>query len=383
MNARMSNQGKCNEPGAVFPTGRNAFTLVELLVVIAIIGALIALLLPAVQAAREAARRMQCTNNLKQMTIAAHNHHDVYGYLPNSYFQKSMGYDTMNNWRWISFVAPMLPFMEQTPLYELIIRKTTSGQVWTHTPTDSDGLGTNQVVTWLCPSNADAKPPAGELARLCYRANLGDLCFAGGDDVDAPRGVFRPGTYAQVSFASITDGTSNTAMFLESFPGVFSEANPPLKGGNAVVSGLTSRSIPSECLSINTNGILTSVAGHINSWRRPGMSAFFGRPPCIGVCTMLPPNAPNCANSTDPSTNGGMITAGSFHAGGANVSLCDGSVRFVTETVDTGKTPTSSDLALELGLNASDQPFIKYTGPSIWGVWGALGTASGGESNPL
>jgi prepilin-type N-terminal cleavage/methylation domain-containing protein len=359
------------------------FTLVELLVVIAIIGVLIALLLPAVQAAREAARRMQCTNNLKQMTIAAHNHHDVYGYLPNTYLQKSMGCDDpINNRQWISFVAPTIAFMEQTSLYDLIKQSATPGQSWTHDPTANNGLGTTQVSGLLCPSNSDAKPPVGELARLCYRANVGDLTFAGGDNgVDTPRGVFRPGNRAMVSFASITDGTSNTAMFLESFPGVFSEANPPLKGGNAVVSSLSSNSVPSVCLPVNNNGILTSVAGHTQSWRRPGMSAFFGRPPCIGVITMLPPNSPNCANSTDPGTNGGIISVGSFHSGGANTSVCDGAVRFVSETVNTGETPTGTNLSTI--LDVSSQPWLNYTGPSIWGIWGAFGTTSHGESTSL
>jgi hypothetical protein len=328
---------------------------------------------------------MQCTNNLKQMGIAAHNHHDVYGYLPNSYFQKSMGYDYPDDARrWVSFVAPLLLFMEQVALYESIKQNTTATQTWTHTPTASNGLGTTQVSGILCPSNPDAKPPKEELARLCYRANVGDLTFAGGDissNSDTPRGVFRPGDRALVSFASITDGTSNTALFLESFPGVFSEANPPLKGGNAVVSSLTSDSIPSVCLSINNNGILTSVAGHADSWRRPGMAAFFGRPPCIGVITMLPPNSPNCANSNDPGTNGGMISAGSFHSGGANAGVCDGAVRFVSETVNTGQTPSGTSLSTILGV--STQPWLNYKGPSIWGVWGAFGTTSHGESSEL
>ncbi|MDR1270451.1 MAG: DUF1559 domain-containing protein [Planctomycetaceae bacterium] len=359
------------------------FTLVELLVVIAIIGVLIALLLPAVQAAREAARRMLCTINLKQMGIAAHNHHDVYGYLPNTYLQKSMGCDDpINNRQWISFVAPTIAFMEQASLYDLIKQNATPGQNWTHDPTANNGLGTTQVSGLLCPSNSDAKPPAGELARLCYRANVGDLTFAGGDSgVDTPRGVFRPGNRAMVSFASITDGTSNTALFLESFPGVFSEANPPLKGGNAVVSSLSSSSMPSVCLSISNNGILTSVAGSPNPWRRPGMSAFFGRPPCIGVITMLPPNSPNCANSIDPGTNGGMISAGSFHSGGANAGVCDGAVRFVSEAVNTGETPTGTNLSTILGVSSS--PWVNYTGPSIWGIWGAFGTAAHGESSAL
>src|SRR5499427_6896199 len=86
---------------------RRAFTLVELLVVIAIIGVLVALLLPAVQAAREAARRMRCQNNLKQIGIAAHNFHDVNGELPRA-FSPITG---------LSWQVNILPFIEQQSLY--------------------------------------------------------------------------------------------------------------------------------------------------------------------------------------------------------------------------------------------------------------------------
>ena len=115
------------------------FTLVELLVVIAIIGVLVALLLPAVQAAREAARRSQCQNNLKQLGLALHNHHDTYKKFPTF----SAGNPN------ISWVVYLLPFMEQNNVYELFPRDA-SGKL--QVTTTSDVRATNRIDPLLCPS---------------------------------------------------------------------------------------------------------------------------------------------------------------------------------------------------------------------------------------
>jgi hypothetical protein len=369
--------------------------LVELLVVIAIIGVLIALLLPAVQAAREAARRMRCTNNLKQMTIATHNHHDVYGYFPNSNGQKSMGCDSTisgtstaktNGRERIGFVTPLLPFIEQSALYQehcIDINKTGIELNWTFNKSASNGRGTIPVSGLLCPSNGDAIVPRTELATLCYRANLGDLTLPGGTDENTPRGVFQRGAVAEVSFAKITDGSSNTVMFGECFPVVFFEDKPPLKGGAAYSNTISHTSLPSTCLGFKDGTNLTTGAGAnaSNTYRRAGMAMSFGRMPMIGFTVMLAPNSPSCSADVDMSSNISIISAGSFHAGGANVSICDGSVRFVSETINTGTLPTGTSLATI--LDVSSDPYKNYTGPSIFGIWGAMGTISGGESDSL
>lgn len=104
--------------------GRPGFTLVELLVVIAIIGILVALLLPAVQAAREAARRMQCSNNLKQLSLALHNYHDTYKtfvYRSGGTCCSSVGGLQNSNRARLSGFVPLLPFYEQGPLYDRIV----------------------------------------------------------------------------------------------------------------------------------------------------------------------------------------------------------------------------------------------------------------------
>src|SRR3984885_13173973 len=111
-------------------TQRSGFTLIELLVVIAIIAVLIALLLPAVQAAREAARRAQCTNNLKQLGIAMHNYHDVVGSFPTSFWRNTIdkiGGTTVDGVNRHSWIAMILPYIEQAPLYNAINFSSSNG----------------------------------------------------------------------------------------------------------------------------------------------------------------------------------------------------------------------------------------------------------------
>jgi prepilin-type N-terminal cleavage/methylation domain-containing protein len=137
------------------------FTLVELLVVIAIIGVLIALLLPAVQAAREAARRMSCTNNLKQMGIACHNHHDVFKYFPKAQYSKKLceePYLLYKNTTWsgtsggskdhrhhIGYIVELLPYLEQISVYEAAASRANKDVL--------EGTGADN---WWCPERANA-----------------------------------------------------------------------------------------------------------------------------------------------------------------------------------------------------------------------------------
>ncbi len=129
---------------------RKGFTLVELLVVIAIIGILVALLLPAVQAAREAARRMQCSNRLKQLALAAHNFHDVHNRMPPGYLgqltddRSQIKYDPPASWgppaefwenSWLGCNAYLLPYMEQNPLADRITAEMEPVEIrWRPTP---------------------------------------------------------------------------------------------------------------------------------------------------------------------------------------------------------------------------------------------------------
>src|SRR3954453_23911415 len=122
---------------------RRGFTLVELLVVIAIIGVLVALLLPAVQSAREAARRGQCSNNLKQLGLAAQNMHDIKGFLPPSRLGNNSADST--NINWVTWAVVMLPYIEQKPYYDL----------WDESPCyerHPESTTKRAVPTYFCPS---------------------------------------------------------------------------------------------------------------------------------------------------------------------------------------------------------------------------------------
>src|SRR6476660_6020892 len=150
---------------------RRAFTLVELLVVIAIIGVLVALLLPAVQSARESARRMQCSNNFKQLGLAAHNFHDVEGRLPyNTQYQGGWDWNYQQNQRSWSCLARMLPYIEQANLKETLqILNTTNAATDTAGKTLGQNLSvvSTLVKTFFCPSDDSLRVKADNI-----RANL-------------------------------------------------------------------------------------------------------------------------------------------------------------------------------------------------------------------
>lgn len=218
------------------------FTLVELLVVIAIIGILVALLLPAVQAAREAARRMQCGNNLKQLGLSCHNYHDTYKVFPPGGITPGSCCGTPSAGTWTLFI---LPFLEQQPLYDKY-----NFSLWNDTNPGRSGAtgGPNAAVcmtniaTFVCPSDLNTKkldlPESGpgsamQYAPGSYRAVSGAStggCWLDADQSNsfctANRGVLHHvggrhlnlsggGTFEAESFSSIIDGTSNTLLIGE------------------------------------------------------------------------------------------------------------------------------------------------------------------------
>ena len=369
----------------------SAFTLVELLVVIAIIGILIALLLPAVQAAREAARRMQCSNNFKQWGLALHNHHDAANAFPGL-VRLRVNVETALHGTITDQYPPslnyfLLPYMEQTARYDAI--RTTYGP---------DAPPDYQYVTWwpievipaiqealpavICPSDGNAKSPLPcpdypwhQTARTSIVYNIGDYAYCPWSEPHREwraRAVFLYGITMneRLSFGSIPDGSSNTIAASERLTPAVQGDRDRKRGiltdpaGSAGYLHGSPMGNPNLCiLEAQKPENIQSLSSAFD-WLVVS-SAFCGHPHSSGFNTIIKPNGVSCHEGW-----GHMyFNATSNHTGGVNVLLFDGSVQFVSDTIDTG------------GATAANGQV--YAGQSNFGVWGAMGSRDGGESKSL
>lgn len=364
-------------------TRRRAFTLVELLVVIAIIGILIALLLPAVQAAREAARRSQCTNNMKQWALAVHNFHDSNKKFPPSTHNLDLREAVTttsgtNGWNRMGYITPLLPFAEQEPLYQQVIEYTRLNRRPWHNGNFPDGRPSpykQDVGSLLCPSDPSRRT-GNNIAYTSYHANRGDIWMNW--DWWEWRGPFGNGERGVCDFAAIQDGTSNTIMLAELAIGKHGQDAGPIIGGYAESQpGMRPGEPPAPCLTrAGTGGMLVPPMRNNMGDTGWGIGRRWGDSISIYTTffTVSPPNSPSCSDSGE---SWAMPVPSSFHPGGVNVALCDGTVRFISETIDAGDPNNSINALGTLGSRPQD-----YAGPSLWGVWGALGTTRGRETIP-
>jgi prepilin-type N-terminal cleavage/methylation domain-containing protein/prepilin-type processing-associated H-X9-DG protein len=368
---------------------RRGFTLIELLVVIAIIAVLISLLLPAVQSAREAARRAQCTNNMKQLALALANYESANGAYPASYGNSASPTDQWTTWGSWSPQAMLLGYFEQTQVYNAInFNGVSHGDQGSHTDMFQVTAITTRIASFLCPSSplpvgtyyGKAKPGNN------YFASVGSsLNWVGAAGSGAPNGIFMFGGGSfladtnnngeQVSargVRDVTDGTSNTIAFGEWRMGDFD---------------CTKLSIPQDVISHigypgDTWGRTASMPAGGTPWANSPFANWLQL--CAGAApastqganpwetnmsylgqawnqgmfgwtlgnTLLAPN-PSYPNCRTCSWDGdwdcpGMYGMSSYHPGGGNIGFADGSVHFL-------KSSTAMQTVWALGSRAQGE----------------------------
>lgn len=295
---------------------KSGFTLIELLVVIAIIATLVAILLPAVQQAREAARRSTCKNNLKQFGIALHNYHDVH-----STFPPAVIFDTSKTTSWwdytgVAWGALVLPYIEQPALYDRInFNVQQPGEDAANT-----SVRTADIPIFRCPTDPGVRPvsdrgPTSYVFCAAHNANnTGTVFGGGGTGTDNGNSVLYANS--KTTFAKIIDGTSNTMILSECLVGV-----------KYVETQTYDYASINACLENTPTATYSLRRG--TSW----FTMYVDRGPTFAYTTHVPPNGLWDVGSCTRSLSTFNADAQSMHKGGVQTVLADGSVRFISENI--------------------------------------------------
>jgi prepilin-type processing-associated H-X9-DG protein len=325
---------------------------VELLVVIAIIGVLVALLLPAIQAAREAARRSQCTNNLRQLSVAAHNHESAkkafpYGRRAGFEYRRqpdgSLQRVSIQQW---GHLALILPYAEESSLHNLIDYDFAPEQE------ENKTARTTKIALFLCPSDgAEDRLNTQtciqvdlrwlDAGRTNYHGNggsdTGQSTLVGDLKVEQNNGVFV--SNLAVSPKHITDGTSNTAMYSEAIRGDGENSVAEVPGDWFRIAGQNQSAdkVYQDCSAVTNFNAYTSG----NQFSCRGRNWGHGDYTTTRYNHVMPPNTHGCSQTSSGSVNaipinedGGATTASSRHKGGVNVVFADASIHFITDGID-------------------------------------------------
>lgn len=408
---------------------KRGFTLLELLVVVGVIGVLVSLLLPAVQASREAARRMSCSNNIRQIALAAINYHSAFEQLPphgTGTFTDANPAATTNQFR-LSFLVSILPFIDQTPMWEAITDPdgggglaSNFGQIQSYddlmgSPEQLTGSETvkdqtrypamgpipteisyspwqTEIAVYRCPSDPGAGYPAA--GRTNYAVCLGDAIDGldvgfykhfGGNWVSnesqmriTGRGAFIPRHPLRLS--DITDGLSTTLLFGEICTSLGdldirtapSLANKTSLSGNAAEDfNLESQIDPVRPMFWRQQGSLAAkVSAASNPQSGRGYAWADMAPLQTGFNAIARPNSAVFLQAGVQSS--GILPPSSRHPGGCNVAQADGSIRYITDSIDDGSS---------IKQPYSQQNFdpTAESHPSQFGLFGSLATRSGME----